>query len=138
MTLMPKRSAALLLLLLAGCQTPSNGPTSQPGYAAGISTMLFFGLSRPDGSFITDADFDSFIEHEITPRFPDGFTVLRGDGHWREGAKEYREPSRILWIIHNDQPELDARIEQIRSAYCQQFHQTSVLRMDQPAAKILY
>ena len=87
---------------------------------------------------ISGADFDAFAAREIAPRFPDGYTILHGDGHWREKEHDYSEPSRILLIIHPVTPEAEARIEQLRVIYCRQFRQTSVLRMDQPASKVLF
>ena len=45
-------------------------------------TELFFGTARPDG-VVTKEEFLVFIDQEVTPRFPDGLTILDGHGQFR-------------------------------------------------------
>src|SRR5688500_17329335 len=47
-----------------------------------LRTTLYFGLARPSG-VVSDANWQSFLRDEITPRFPDGLTVWEADGQWR-------------------------------------------------------
>ncbi len=49
-------------------------------------TELFFGSAKPDGSIVTEEDFQQFLNQEITPRFPDGLTVLAGFGQFRDSS----------------------------------------------------
>src|SRR5688500_2481254 len=44
-----------------------------------IRTELFFGTAKPNG-VVTDEEFLLFLDQEVTPRFPDGLTLLKGDG----------------------------------------------------------
>ena len=95
-------------------------------------TEVFLGLSRPDGSMVSDAEFERFIDAEATPRFPDGFTVVTGNGQFKDsGGAIIRERSRVLVVLY---PFRDSgsseRIEQIRAAYKAAFRQESVLRVD--------
>src|SRR5262245_20034140 len=46
-----------------------------------IRTELYFGTAKPDG-VVTDEEFHLFLDTEITPRFPDGLTLLKGDGQF--------------------------------------------------------
>jgi hypothetical protein len=46
-------------------------------------TELLFGLSRSDGPDITEEEFQSFIDLQVTPRFPEGLTLLAGNGQFR-------------------------------------------------------
>jgi hypothetical protein len=67
----------------------------------------------------------------VTPRFPDGLTVLSGYGQWRGPSGTIaKEPSRelLIWYRRNDRT--DAEIEAIRQAYKTKFAQESVLRVD--------
>jgi Protein of unknown function (DUF3574) len=92
---------------------------------------LVFGMSLPAGGMLTDAEWTAFIDTEVTPRFPDGFTVLTGYGQWRNAAgATTRETSRMLVIWHRPSPNLDNRIEAIRTAYKTRYSQESVLRVD--------
>ena len=51
-------------------------------------TELFFGLSRPNGKPIRDREFKKFVDAEVTPRFPDGLTVLEADGQFKDSTGE--------------------------------------------------
>lgn len=98
-----------------------------------IRTELFFGMSKPDGTSISDADWDAFLDSEITPRFPDGLTVISGDGQWQgEDKVIVEERSKIVILLYPREAidESNAEIEDIRTAYEQRFQQESVLRAD--------
>src|SRR5215212_7680869 len=47
-------------------------------------TELYFGSARPDGTFVTATEWSEFLAEVITPRFPDGLTVISGMGQWQE------------------------------------------------------
>jgi Protein of unknown function (DUF3574) len=97
-------------------------------------TELFFGLSRP-GGVITEADFQAFVDARVTPRFPDGLTLLSGSGQFREaGGTILVEGAKVLVLLYPRRDrQADAKIEQIRSDYKVQFQQQSVLRSDETA-----
>src|SRR5688500_576526 len=83
-----------------------------------LRTELFFGLSRPDGSAVTDAEWDAFLDSEITPRFPDGLTVLSGAGQWQEEDDDIiEERSKIVILLYPREAvaENSAEIEEIRA-----------------------
>ena len=92
---------------------------------------LLFGLGRKDGTEIGETDWRAFLDKEVTPRFPDGLTVLTGYGQWRNSAGAIaKEKSVVLVIWHQQEPGSDAKIEAIRSAYKSRFAQESVMRVD--------
>ena len=67
----------------------------------------------------------------MRPRFPAWFTVLTGDGQWRNAdGRIFREPSRVLLVWHVPEPSTEAAIAAIRAAYKQRFGQDSVMRVD--------
>jgi hypothetical protein len=95
-------------------------------------TELFLGLSMPGGSTVSDAAFQRFVDAEVSPRLPDGFTIVAGQGQFRAASGAIaREPARVLVVLH---PSGDRRtssdIERIRAAYKEAFRQESVLRVD--------
>ena len=57
----------------------SNRDTGQPF----ARTELVFGRAKPNGSMVTGEEFHGFLNEIITPRFPDGLTVLSGAGQFR-------------------------------------------------------
>lgn len=112
-----------------GCALLAPGIASEPW----VRTELFFGLSRPEGPAISEAEWEAFLDAEITPRFPDGLTVISGDGQWQgEDGRIVEERSKIVVLLYPPGAidESNADIEAIRAAYEEQFHQESVLRAD--------
>jgi Protein of unknown function (DUF3574) len=96
-----------------------------------VRTELFFGLSRPHGR-ITERQFDRFVDEVVTPRFPDGLTVLAGDGQFRLADGDIiEERSKLLILLHPGDDVDSKEIEEIRVAYIDEFEQQSVLRTDE-------
>jgi hypothetical protein len=80
---------------------------------------------------VSEEEWRAFIETEVTPRFPDGLTVLTAYGQWRSRSGEVaKEPSRVLVIWHRRGAGSEIDIEAIRQAYKTQFGQESVMRVD--------
>lgn len=97
-----------------------------------VRTELFFGLSRP-GGVVSESEFKAFVDSRVTPRFPDGLTLLSGIGQFREANQAITvEGSKLLILLYPKQDaEATRKIEQIRSDYKQTFQQQSVLRADE-------
>src|SRR5690606_17520158 len=86
--------AAALLLAVAGCAAERGAPVPggagidcPSGAEAWVRTELFFGLSRAAGPEIGEAEFQGFVDREVTPRFPDGLTLLSAAGQWRDAQR---------------------------------------------------
>jgi hypothetical protein len=110
-------------------------PPGAPACAAQATTMarleLLFGGTRKDGGEISDADWQAFVDAEVTPRFPDGLTVLTGYGQWRNKAGTVaKERSRVLIVWYQPAADANTRIEAVRAAYKARFGQDSVMRVD--------
>lgn len=148
MRVRPALSAPLLALVLIAChhnpvQPVAVAPTLQgdaahPGLAKGwVDTKLYFGLgpiNQPDKG-VSEADWRAFLDREVTPRFPDGLSVLDVYGQWQ--GKHQTTPERLrskcLIIDYPDTPENRSRIEAIRTAWKQKTGDQSVMRVTEPA-----
>ena len=76
-------TVAACFMLLSGCMA---APSCLPGEEGFTESRLYFGRSiegQPEPDAVTEADWADFVAAEVTPRFPNGFTVLDGAGHWR-------------------------------------------------------
>ena len=95
-------------------------------------TELYFGTNKSDNTEVTDAQFQDFIDHEVTTRFPDGLTLLTGIGQFRNSAGVFiRERSHVLILFYPVQTrDANKKIQDIRGAYKRYFAQESVLRAD--------
>lgn len=123
----------LASLTLAGC-TPALTASTTPGRVAAAETWmsdrLFFGRDIPDGGSVSDEDWAAFLAEVVTPRFPDGLTVLRGEGQWlgADGGV-VREPSFVVEVDHPPSAEVDAALDAIAEEYKRRFRQEAVMRV---------
>lgn len=112
------------------CPDDLYGPDSEPW----VRGELYFGTTKDDGTAYSPEEFDAFLDTEITPRFPDGLTLLTGLGQWKgEGDNEVlQERSQLLIVLYplESARESSAKLEEIRDLYEAQFNQFSVLRAD--------
>lgn len=135
---------------LAGCAArqatataPAVAPTltgdlAHPGRTQGwVDTKLYFGLGLADHpeQGISEARWRAFLDREVTPRFPDGLSVLDVYGQWQgknEAAPE-RLRSKCLVIDYPDTQANRDKIEAIRAAWKRMTGDQSVLRVTEPA-----
>ncbi|KAM3114198.1 DUF3574 domain-containing protein [Phormidesmis sp. 146-33] len=105
---------------------------NQPGGEPFARTELFFGLSKPDNSQVTNEEFQSFVSRVVTPRFPDGLTLVTARGQFRNASGQIiQERSRLLILLYPFERDSSQKVEQIREAYKRAFQQESVLRVDE-------
>ncbi len=130
---MHPRAIALGLLALATFAGPAPAQpvlqcsgTLKPWMVA----ELFFGRTR-----VSEASWTRFLATEITPRFPDGLTVLEAKGQWRNPTTKAiaRERSTVVTIAMPPGADNDARLQQIVEAYKTRFKQQSVGLIVRPA-----
>jgi len=122
--------ATLALLFLPACRT-----LDATGGERWVRTELYFGLTRSGGVAISSDAWNSFLDTAITPRFPDGLTVLDGYGQYRSSAAAItREPMRLLVLLHHGGASEVESIARIRLLYRAAFQQESVLEVTNPVS----
>ena len=129
---MRARAAIAVLALLAGSSAARAQPALQCSGAQKpwVVAELLFGRTR-----VSEASWARFLAAEVTPRFPDGLTVLDGYGQWRPpgGSVIARERSKVVMIAMPPGAENDSRLAQIIEAYKARFKQQSVGLIVRPA-----
>lgn len=77
---------------------------------------------------VSEAAWTRFLAREVTPRFPDGLTVVDAVGQWRDpgSGRIVREPSKLVMIVLPGKDDDQARLDAVVQAYKQQFRQQSV------------
>lgn len=127
-------AAALAGTGLTGClsATVVKAPPCPAGQEPQRTAQLFFGRNIAGQPGVSEAEFQKFVDQEITPKFPDGLTVMDGGGQWRgDENKLIREASKVVLIVLPRRGDASARIDAVRNAYKARFHQDSVLLITQ-------
>jgi Protein of unknown function (DUF3574) len=99
-----------------------------------VRTELFFGTARPDGA-VSEDEVRRFVDEEITPHFPDGLSLLKGQGQFRgENGTLVKEQCFVLVLLYpfDSAKKSGQKIQRIRELYKARFAQESVLRIDDP------
>ena len=124
--------------MVAATAPTLTGDPAHPAAAQGwVDTKLYFSLGpidRPEKD-ITEARWRDFLDHEVTPRFPDGLSVLDVYGQW-QGKSETtpeREHTKLLLIDYPDTQQNREKVDAIRTAWKKVKNDESVLRVTQPA-----
>jgi len=129
------RSLKVLLvgiaLLAAGsgyllAQEPA--PACQGKQQSKLMAELMFGRDIGHRVGVSEAAWTRFLAREVTPRFPDGLTVLDAVGQWRDpdSGRIVREPSKLVMIVMPGKADDQAHLDAVIQAYKRQFHQQSV------------
>lgn len=95
-----------------------------------VVAELMFGRNIGEVLGVSEEAWSRFVDQEVTPRFPDGLTVLESYGQWRDTAsgRIVREPGKVLRIILGG-PEDEPKLAEVAALYKQRFSQQSVIVM---------
>lgn len=127
------------LIMVAGCagglaSDPTPAARCEPGDTAMVRDLLYFGRNRPDGGVVSDVEWETFLAEVVTPRFPEGLTVIDANGQWRGGSGQVeRERTRVLSLLHAGDAAARLAVAEIAAEYRRRFHQEAVLRERMPA-----
>jgi hypothetical protein len=140
MRLIPTSCLAGLLLAASACscqRASSSASTASAASAQVVLERLYLGMSSPSGPVAGEA-LTAFLAAEVTPRFPDGLTLYRAYGQWRDrkGAVA-SEPSTVLEIAMPNTSENRRKAAAIAALYCRRFHQEAVLEVVAPISMAL-
>jgi hypothetical protein len=121
---------ALLLPAIAPAtaQSPTAAVCAAPLKPA-LELNLYFGRDRPGGE-VSEAEWATFLSQEVTPRFPDGLSVINVAGQSREATGPVeREKTKLLIIVVFDAPAHQSKVVAIVDAYKKRFAQNAVFRV---------
>ena len=127
--------APLSLMLLASCASLEPRLACAAGEEPMRTAQLFFGQNIGDKPGVSDTDFRKFTDEVLTPRFPEGLTVLDGGGQWTGAEnKLIREAAKVVVLVLPPAGgDSQRKLGEVRQAYVQRFHQDSVMMISQRA-----
>jgi hypothetical protein len=123
--------------LLSACAQTS-APAQPPQVALSCSAPLkpavevnlYLGRDTPRGE-VTEAQWADFLAQEVTPRFPDGLSVINVAGQSRDYSGPIgRERTKLLIVVVFDAPAHLPRVQAIVDAYNKRFDQYGVFRIE--------
>ena len=129
-------ASCLLLLGLAACASGSGGQCAVAGQHP--TAELVFGRVSEGEPGVSEAQFAKFLQQEVSRRFPDGLTVVDAQGRWAPPAGgAIHGPSKTVMIVLRGGADDRDKLEAVRTAYTQRFHQPSALLLtDQSCVSI--
>ena len=123
-------------VLLSGCALLQPAPAKVadvqcPDGGRKATAELVFGRVAADGSGgVSEADFAQFLDGEISPRFPEGLTVIDAQGHATPATgPQISGPAKLVMIVLPGDKDDSTKLQAVRLAYVKRFHQQSVLLM---------
>ena len=75
------------VMVVAACAEP-DATTCPEGTDRFLRYELFMGRSGQSGEVVDDVAWNTFLGDAVTPRFPDGLTVLDAQGQWRDATQK--------------------------------------------------
>jgi hypothetical protein len=122
-------------LALAGCQSAPK-PACPAGHAQLRTAQLFLSAKTP--GTLDDRELRRFLDQEVTPRFPDGVTVVDGGGQWKGSENQLiRDAAKVVLIVLPPRGDPVGHMEAVRAAYRMRFKQDSVIVLQPPACVAL-
>lgn len=151
---MPRIAALLAALVLslaaAACSDIGDGEATDDAQAPAPTVCpqgtehwaeyrLYFGRNRGGVEVVSDQEWAVFIQDVVTPHFPDGLTVLDGQGQWQTiGGAIEGERSKVLVILAPLDSEAPEKLATIANGYKGLFGQKSVIQTIDSACTSFY
>ena len=128
-------ACALLLAAVApaSAQSPPAVTTCTAPLKPALEVNLYFGRDIETGGEVSEAQWAEFMTAEVTPRFPDGLSVLNVAGQSRNSKNQtLRERTKLLVVVVFDAPAHRAKVDAIVETYDKRFGQQGVFRVEKP------
>jgi hypothetical protein len=115
-----------------------HGDAAHPAKTANwVNTQLYFGLG-PAGDpskGVSEAEWRTFLDTEVTPRFPSGLSVIDVYGQWQSKGQSRPEHirSKMLIIVYQENAANERSIEAIRIAWKKKTNDQSVMKVTEHA-----
>jgi Protein of unknown function (DUF3574) len=125
--------AAVVAVSLGACAQPGAPAVCAAPLKPAREIDLYFGRDKQSGGEVSEAEWASFLTDTVTPRFPDGLSVLNVEGQARESSgRIVRERTKLLVVVVFDAPAHQGRVREIVQAYNGRFGQHGVFWSEHP------
>jgi Protein of unknown function (DUF3574) len=127
--------AGALALLIMASPALAQGLACNDPQKPMLEIDLMFGRNIGSELGVSEGLWSDFVASEITPRFPEGLTVLDATGQWQDKERNtiVKEPSKDVRLIVPADAEVKEKLDSIVTAYKQPFQQQGVGIVIRPA-----
>lgn len=126
--------AGALAFALAACAPappPQAAAVCPAPLKSAVQFNLYFGRETASGGQVSEAEWAKFLADEVTPRYPDGLSVIDVAGQSRESSGRIaREKTKLLVIVVFDAPAHLPKVQAVVDAYNNRHGQRSVFRTE--------
>jgi hypothetical protein len=129
----PRCRFAFALLVSTGLFFATvTGPTAAQEPVAAVQTTLYFGLKSADGSVVSEKQWARFLAEVVTPRFPQGLTVVTAYGQGANPGADVvlAELTKVLIVVHPGDKTSTAKVSEIKAQYSKDFGSTGVFHTE--------
>ena len=122
-------AVALTAMLAAASCAAEEAYECPAGSELNVEYRIFMGRNSNGVEVVSDQDWAVFLQDIVTPRFPNGLTVLDGEGQWQleSGAIE-RERSKVLIILSPQGGDAKEHLAEVATSYKEFFDQGAVIQ----------
>ena len=125
-------SIFIFTALTASEQTVAHEVICPEGMSPWVTFNLYFGRGHRDNpESISEEDWNKFLEEVITPRFPDGLTLIDVYGQYfdSEAQQVFSEKTKLLNVLvpHDALESGTSAVSEINRAYSERFPETGTV-----------
>lgn len=121
--------AATPAVLLAVAACGGDAAQCPQGSELNVEYRLFMGRNSGGEEVVSDEAWDVFLRDVVTPRFPNGLTVLDAQWQWQSAPGEIeRERSKVLVILAPEGGDVFQRLAEVATGYKGLFNQGAVIQ----------
>ena len=133
--------AVVCLLFAVSCVTGGDFECPE-GMDTFIELNVYFGQEKGNGETVSEEEWQAFLANAVTPRFPDGLTVLDARGQWfdTDNGRLYRESTKLLNVLVpvDSASSSVSAVRNLSNIYKERFDQQAVFYTTSPACAEVY
>jgi hypothetical protein len=100
-----------------------------------VKTELYFGLLKPDGTTVSEEEWQAFVEKSVSPLF-EGFTIIDAFGQCKNAeGKLVKEKTKMLIIVQEDGD--DKNIGKVKNEFNKKFPENAFFKVRYPVLSTL-
>ena len=95
-----------------------------------VKTELYFGLLKPNGTTVSEEEWQSFVDKSVSPLF-EGFTIIDASGQHKDAeGKAIIGKVKMLIVVQEDED--DKKIDKVKKSFNRKFPKNGFFKVSYP------